>query len=85
MKKLILSLLMVTALVACTSQETETTLVDSTLMDSTCADSTCCDSTKVSVDSVKVENLTQCTSLNLSGSDILQLIVSSDVPGRDNG
>jgi uncharacterized protein YcfL len=47
MKKLILSLLMVTALVACTSQETETTLVDSTLMDSTCADSTCCDSAKV--------------------------------------
>ena len=57
MKKLVLSLLMVTALVACTSQETETTLVDSTLMDSTCADSTCCDSTKVSVDSAKVEEV----------------------------
>jgi uncharacterized protein YcfL len=52
MKKLVLSLLMVTALVACTSQETETTLVDSTLMDSTC-----CDSSKVSVDSAKVEEV----------------------------
>ena len=57
MKKLILSRMMFTALVACTSQETETTLVDSTLMDSTCADSTCCDSTKVSVDSAKVEEV----------------------------
>jgi len=57
MKKLVLSLLMVTALVACTSQETETTLVDSTLMDSTCADSACCDSSKVSVDSAKVEEV----------------------------
>jgi len=31
------------------------------------------------VDSVKVENLTQCTSLNLSGDDVLQLIVSSGI------
>ncbi|MDD2889484.1 MAG: FISUMP domain-containing protein [bacterium] len=42
-----------------------------------------------SVDSVKVENLTQCTSLNLSGSDTLQLtnigINESDLnPGKGN-
>ena len=31
------------------------------------------------IDSVKVENLTQCTSLNLRGSDILHLIVSTGI------
>ena len=37
------------------------------------------------VDSVKVENLTQCTSLNLSGSDILHLVTSVGIDEPEAG
>ena len=53
MKKYILGLVMMTMLVACSSQETETTKCDST-----CADSLKCDSTMVvSKDSVKADSV----------------------------
>jgi uncharacterized protein YcfL len=53
MKKYILGLVMMTALVACSSQETETTKCDST-----CADSLKCDSTMVvAKDSVKSDSV----------------------------
>jgi len=37
------------------------------------------------VDSVKVENLTQCTSINISGSDILHLVSSLEISELDAG
>lgn len=53
MKKYILGLVMMTMLVACSSQETETTKSDST-----CADSLKCDSTMVvAKDSVKSDSV----------------------------
>lgn len=52
MKKYILGLVMMTALVACSSQETETTKCDST-----CADSLKSDSTVVVADSAKADSV----------------------------
>lgn len=52
MKKYILGLVMMTMLVACSSQETETTKCDST-----CADSLKCDSTMVVADSAKADSV----------------------------
>lgn len=52
MKKYILGLVMMTMLVACSSQETETTKCDST-----CADSLKSDSTMVVADSVKADSV----------------------------
>jgi uncharacterized protein YcfL len=53
MKKYILGLVMMTMLVACSSQETETTKCDST-----CVDSLKCDSTMVvAKDSVKTDSV----------------------------
>lgn len=53
MKKYILSLLIMTALVACSNQETQTSNCDST-----CVDSTKCDSTMVvAKDSVKSDSV----------------------------
>ena len=53
MKKYILGLVMMTMLVACSSQETETTKCDST-----CSDSLNCDSTMVvAKDSVKADSV----------------------------